>query len=260
MSARWFCPIKHSHIVSLLHYWRRRVRLGVLIALLALSILSCGSWLNKAFEIQNAEALTRIKRIAIVNGISLVYNKKEKVYVYGPYPLSCTERIRQELVKELAKVKPDDLVLISDSTLHADLVDPFTIFSRKEAKMVYGSDPHEAIVALSLRTYDECLNCRQLADSLDVDAIWVIWGRWMTDVQDYSKVEYSKKEKGWLHVSGQIFSTSGELLAYTSITRTGIGFLIFVNYDRAYSMIANKVAKAFVKSLQPKSSLDENDL
>jgi hypothetical protein len=211
-------------------------------------VVNCSIPVNSSFELLDSASVVGTRSLAIVNGISTQFDKKDKHN--DSVSLSCTEKMRRKLVSKLSEKQLAGIRIASDSGLVVRLVDPFSIVSRKEAKALTGKDPKEAAFHWEPRSWAECENCQSLADSLGVDAVWVIWARWFTNEQDLSKTEYSKKDKGWLHVSAHLYSvTDGRLLAWTSINRTGIGFLFFNKWSKAYSVIANSMAKNMAKCL-----------
>ncbi len=233
---------------------KRLIRLGLLVCLTSLSIgslTSCGSahWkmANTALDFTDPEQPVGIRRIAVVAGTSRVYDKKTNDYYLAVLPYS--NRFRQVLITRLsddAASGPAVVPAFDTANNSVALEDPFYLLSRKEAKRLFRSDPQEATMTFESRSWDECPDCAGLADSLQVDALWVVWARWFSNESDLSKMQYSNKEKGWLHVSTHLYSVAdGKLLAWSSLNRTGIGIWPFFNWGKAYDYAAGAVAKGW---------------
>jgi len=205
---------------------------------------------NTKFEAVDTAGVGTINRVAIVSGICRRFDQKSKQY--SSVLMGSTDKMRGELSKELReKAKDVDVVSSAnenDTSLMAQLVDPYYLLSRKEAKALNGKDPKKAEITLELLDWEECKNCAALAESLKVDAVWVIWARWLTDEEDLSKVQYSDKDKGWLHTSAQLFSAKdGHLIAWTAINRSGVGVGPFVKSSAAYGFIAGGMVDNYRK-------------
>lgn len=232
---------------------------GLITALLAATVADAGllsrikdsmNMSNTKFAVLDTAAVGAITKVAIVNGLSLQFDKKSKSY--SEVVLECSDKMRQKLCEEMREKNKQVEVISPDddhgTTVIAQLIDPYKILSRKEAKELTGEKPDEAVISLELREWSECRNCTALADSLKVDAVWVIWSRWFTNEEDMSKVEYSDKDKGWLHTTAELFSTiDGHLIACTAINRSGVGVGPFVKSSAAYGFIAGGMVDNYRK-------------
>jgi hypothetical protein len=201
---------------------------------------------NTSFDVVDSTGLAKVEKVAIANGTSLVLNKKAKKL--EPAVLECTEKFEGYLLEELGKKEINAVPGKTETIGAVDLIDPFRIVSRKEAKVLTGRKPDHAEMSVELREWEECEGCESLARSVGADALWVVWARWFKVHEDQSKTEYCNKEKGWLHVSAELFSVKeGKLLAWTAINRTGMGIGPLVKSSPAYSAIAKGMAKNLAK-------------
>jgi hypothetical protein len=217
-----------------------------------ISVISCGSaaykMTNTSFKCLENQILPEIKRIVVIDGSSLLYDKKFKTDQI--VVLATTSKFRNRLIACLNEKGFEAVAGESLGIKYIEMIDPF-----KLEKLETGFE-----MTYTNREWSDFGNYGSIIKDAKIDAVWVVWARWVKHDSKTDKEEYYKGEPGtfrlssstpWLQVSAHLFSAKdGKLLAWTSKRRSGVGIVPFFNWSVAYSSIANGMVKDLAKSLE----------
>ncbi len=198
---------------------------------------------NTALDVIDADALSKIRIVAVVGGMSATFNRKTKSTSLGV--IEPTTKLVTQLVIALRERAGSNAQVAGDGSGSVDLVDPFDLDKSKSKAL---GRIKRIPLTWTDRAWQECGNCSAAAEAQQADALWVVWGRWFSNEppEKATKVHYTD-EKGWLHGSAYLFDVSGKLIAITSMNRTGVGALGMFNAGPAYKAIGRAMVKSFLQ-------------